>query len=371
MIVRHDHALFVAVAYGNPFMNLGIIEGFYGRPWSFEARAETVARLAPHGYGFYFYAPKADPYLRRRWHEPHPDEDASHLRQLAQLCRENGVRFGIGLSPFELYWNFDRQGGDALRHKLAHLDELEIDDLAILFDDMRGDLPALARAQVDIVEFAAAHTQASRIAVCPTYYTDDPVLDRFYGQRPDGYLEALGSMLDASVDVFWTGPQVCSREISAGHLSEVAAKIRRKPLLWDNYPVNDGPRMSQHLHVRAFTGRPSEIGAQVSGHAINPASQPTLSLIPALTLAESYASGDRYDPQGAFARAAEAVLGPNLAAMVAEDLPALQDVGLDAPGPSAAALRERYAAVDHPGAREIVAWLDGHWRITKEDMEGQ
>ena len=51
---------------------LGIIEGFFGRPWSWPERAAAIRFLRPYGYGFYLYAPKADPYLRRRWQEPHP-----------------------------------------------------------------------------------------------------------------------------------------------------------------------------------------------------------------------------------------------------------------------------------------------------------
>lgn len=352
-------------------MQLGIIEGFYGRPWSLESRMAVVARLKPHGYGFYIYAPKSDTYLRRRWQEDHPDDMAQHLRQLSRFCRENDVRFGVGLSPFELYLNFDRAGGDALRRKTAQLDDIGIDDLAILFDDMRGDLPALARAQTDIVEFTAEHTQASRIIVCPTYYTDDPVLDRFYGQRPAAYLEDLGNMLDPGIEVFWTGPEVCSREFTPGHLGRIAEKLHRKPFLWDNYPVNDGPRMSQHLHLRAFTGRPASIASHIAGHAINPASQPALSLIPALTLAESYAVGELYDYGHAFIRAANDVLGPELAESIARDLQLLTEAGLDNLGGSADKLRERYSAIDHPVAREIVAWLDGDWRITRNDIEEQ
>ena len=350
-------------------MTLGLIEGFYGKPWSFEERAETIARLAPHGYGFFLYAPKSDVFLRRRWNEAHPDETAQDLRQLSLACREQGVRFGIGLSPFELYWNFDRQGGDALRHKIERLDEIGIDDLAILFDDMRGDLPALARAQVDVIDFAAAHTEATRIIVAPTYYTDDPILDRFYGQRPENYLEDLGRTLDPAIEVFWTGPEVCSREFTPGHLARVGEQLRRKPFVWDNYPVNDGPRMSQHLHLRAFTGRPAAIGGHIAGHAVNPASQPALSLIPALTLAESYALGESYDYRRAFEHAATEVLGPELAARVSADLHLLQDKGLDNLGENAAMLRACYTEFDHPGAREIVAWLDGAWRITREMME--
>ena len=142
-------------------------------------------------------------------------------------------------------------------------------------------------------------------------------------------------------------------------------------MLWDNYPVNDGARMAQHLHLRGFTGRPAAIAGQIAGHAINPASQPLLSRIPALTLAESYARGEAYEYRAAFARAARAVLGEALAERVGRDILSLQDRGLDRLGERRAVLRERYAAYDHPGAREIVAWLDGQWNVTDEMVQTQ
>ncbi|MEZ5741799.1 MAG: hypothetical protein R3E68_21770 [Burkholderiaceae bacterium] len=42
-------------------------------------------------------------------------------------------------------------------------------------------------------------------------------------------------------------------------------------MLWDNYPVNDGQRMSQYLHLRAFTpDAPATLAPLLRGHAINP-----------------------------------------------------------------------------------------------------
>jgi hypothetical protein len=346
---------------------LGLIEGFYGKPWSWEARAEAIAFLAPHGYGFYYYAPKADAFLRRRWREPHPPEMEEELRRLSRHCRSQGVRFGVGLSPYEIYRSFDAEAKVALAAKLAHLDDIGVDDLAILFDDMRGDLPDLAKMQVDIVHWVRERSKAARLLVCPSYYTDDPILDRFFGERPADYLEEFGRRLDPAIDIFWTGEEVCARAFSPGHLVRVTAQLGRKPFLWDNYPVNDGPVMSQFLHLRGFAGRPASIRAHIAGHAVNVASQPILSRIPALTLAESYAQGDDYEYGRAFARAAESVLGPELAAMVRGDLMLFQDLGIE----RAQGLQERYAAIDHPGAREIVAWLDGNWRITREEMAVQ
>lgn len=355
---------------GGDEVALGLIEGFYGLPWSPIARDETIAFLAPQGYGFYIYAPKADAYLRKRWREPFPDEDIRHLSAVSERCRDLGVRFGVGLSPFEIYRSFDAATKEDLARKLAELDALGVEDLAILFDDMRGDLPGLARAQIEILDWIGGRTRAGRLIFCPTYYSDDPVLERVFGAMPAGYLEELGMGLDPSVDIFWTGEEVCSRAYGVHHLERVAESLRRAPTIWDNYPVNDGPVMSQSLHLRAFTGRPAEMASAIRGHAVNPANQAVLSRIPALTLSESYREGASYDYGAALVRAAEAVLGPELGTHVRGDLAQMQDAGLDRMGDKARArLRERYAAFDHPGASEIVAWLDGVWTITRAEME--
>ena len=350
-------------------VELGIIEGYYGLPWSWEARAQAVAFLAPHGYRFFLYAPKADPFLRRRWREPYPEETLGQLAALSKVCAGQGVAFGVGLSPFEIYRSFDAEAKSDLARKLDELDAVGVDRLAVLFDDMRGDLEGLARDQIAILHWIAERAKASKIILCPTYYSDDPVLDRIFGVRPRAYLEDLGGDLDPAIDLFWTGEEVCSRQYGLGHLERVTEALRRKPLIWDNYPVNDGPLMSQSLHLRAFTGRPAAMAGHIAGHAINPANQPILSRIPALTLAESYREGEAYEYAAAFRRAAKAVLGGDLADVVERHLSALQDTGLDRLGDSAERLRARYGAIDHPAAREIVDWLDGRWRMTREDME--
>src|SRR5690606_227198 len=111
-------------------------------------------------------------------------------------------------------------------------------------------------------------------------------------------------------------------------LDRVASDLRRKPVLWDNYPVNDGPRMSRFLHLRGFTGR-GGIAGSIAGHAINPALQPQLTLAPAMTLAMSYAQGDAYRYTAAFLEAARQCYGTELAAALEADLLTLNDSGLD------------------------------------------
>ena len=351
-------------------VELGLVEGYYGKPWSWAERRAVVEALIPHGYRFFLYAPKADAFLRRRWQEPHPQEAAAELQAFSTFCRAAGVRFGVGLSPYEVYREFGAAAQDALAAKLAQLDALGLDDLAILFDDMRGDLPDLAANQIEIVHWIAARTRAKRVIVCPSYYTDDSILDRVFGQRPANYLEDLGAGLDPAIMVFWTGEEVCSREFSPGHLERVGRQLRRKPLLWDNYPVNDGPLMSPYLHLRAFTGRPAGIAPHIAAHAVNPALQPTLSQIPAITLAESYRQGEAYQYGQAFLHAACEVAGDDLARALLLNTTQFQGFGRDRlTGENIARMRARYERFDHAAAREVLAWLDGAYDISLAEIE--
>lgn len=208
--------------------------------------------------------------------------------------------------------------------------------------------------------------------MCPSYYSDDPVLDRVFGERPADYLETLGRKLDHAVNVFWTGEEVCSREVSPGHLKRIGDLLGRKPVLWDNYPVNDGDRMSQHLHLRGFTGRPAANAAHLAGHGINPALQPALTAIPAITLAESYRLGPSYQYGQAFRHAAREVVGVELAAQIHADLLVLQDAGLGRISEEKRqSLQRTYNAFDHPAAGEILRWLAGEYRVTDEMVATQ
>jgi hyaluronoglucosaminidase len=350
---------------------LGIIEGYFGRCWTHDERCDVISRLAPAGYRFFHYAPKIDARLRRDWRQLHDGSETDVLTALSDHCRSLDVRFGVGLTPYGAHLDFDADTRAALKAKLAALDALGVDDLAILFDDMRGDVPDLAARQAEIIAFCLDHSRAGRFYTCPSYYSDDPVLDRVFGARPDCYLEDFGRLIDPAIQIYWTGEEVCSVEYSRGHLRNVAQRLGRNVCLWDNYPVNDGPRMSQYLHLRGFTGRGPDIAPWITGHAINPALQPTLGCIPALTLTAAYAQGDDYCYGVAFMEAAVAVVGTELAVMLQTDLLTFQSSGLDRIGERTEKLRLRYAAIDHPAAREVVDWLGGGYAITGEMLQTQ
>jgi hypothetical protein len=341
---------------------LGLIEGFFGRSWSWQERSDYATFLATAGYQFYIYAPKSDSYLRKHWQQDWPDAEFDALRALRESYRAQGVQFGIGLSPYEIYCNPDQHQRAALTQKLERIDQLEPDILCLLFDDMRGDLPGLAQVQCELVKQAADASTAQRLIFCPTYYSFDPVLEKVFGQRPQNYWQDLGSGLDKHIDIFWTGPKVCSPDYPVPHLQEVSALLERKPFLWDNYPVNDGAVKARHLHLRAFGESHAQLAPHIAGHAVNPMNQPWLSRIPLLSLPKAYREGANYNAAIATAMSCQQICGKELVPCLLEDISLLQDLGLQ--GMTEAQKRtlfNRYQALaaDAPWANEICEWLSG------------
>ncbi len=342
---------------------VGIIEGFFGKPWSWDDRTAYAGFLAELGFQFYIYAPKDDRLLRQRWREPWPEATMEVATSTAAAYREKGVKFGIGLSPFELHLQDPAANTADLREKVRQLNDVGPEILCILFDDMRGDDPELASRQAAIADEICAVSTADHFIACPSYYSFDPVIERVYGTRPQGYLADLGRLLDPEIDIFWTGPRVCSRSYPKAHLDEVADLLRRRPFLWDNYPVNDSKLMSPFLHLGPFHDRPAELREQIAGQAVNPMNQAWLSRLPLHSLATSYELGDAYDPAAAYATACRALCGEALAEALISDFEIFQKKGLEGMDATERdAMDKRYGAFrGDPYAAEVLRWLAGDY----------
>lgn len=342
-------------------VDVGVIEGFFGNTWSWDERASYADFLRELGFAFYIYTPKDDRYLRQDWRKPWPEETMAEASALARAYRDAGLSFGLGFSPFELHLDTRPGDNDALQAKVAQLNAVGPDILCIQFDDMRGDAPGLADQQMATIDDICGASTARRFIACPTYYSLDPALERVFGAMPENYLSDFGRLLDPAIDIFWTGPAVCSRDYPANHLVQVAELLRRKPFLWDNYPVNDSASMAPFLHLGPFRDRPAAMLDLIGGHAVNPMNQPWLSRIPIRTLSDSYAQGDGYDPDASFEAACVDLCGDALGRHLVSDLALFQRIGLEKmTSEERDAARERYAAHrDDPYADEVLRWLAG------------
>ena len=77
----------------------GVIEGFYGTPWTEDARLDMISFCGRTGFNAYIYAPKDDPYHREKWREPYPATELQNLARLVAAAQQNGVRFIFAVSP--------------------------------------------------------------------------------------------------------------------------------------------------------------------------------------------------------------------------------------------------------------------------------
>jgi len=128
----------------------GVIEGFFGKAWSWEERIGYARFLRQSGFDFYLYAPKSDTHLRRKWRAPWPEAEARKITELAIAYRKQGVKFGIGLSPFELYLDYGTAAKSDLRAKVSELNAVGPDILAAIIN--HADAVAIAiesQAQVE------------------------------------------------------------------------------------------------------------------------------------------------------------------------------------------------------------------------------
>jgi protein O-GlcNAcase/histone acetyltransferase len=66
----------------------GVIEGFYGPPWSQAERFELFDWMAGWGLNTYLYAPKDDLKHRAIWREPYSAAEAETLGDVIHACKQ-------------------------------------------------------------------------------------------------------------------------------------------------------------------------------------------------------------------------------------------------------------------------------------------
>jgi hyaluronoglucosaminidase len=343
----------------------GVIEGFYGRPWGDAARLDYAQFLQAHGFSYYIYAPKAEQKLRRQWRDPLSLEQLAQLSDLSARFRACGLKFGVGLTPFELHLDYSGHAKSALRNKLRQLNQIGMDILCILFDDMHGAIPGLAQLQARVVADISAWNSATKIILCPTYYSDDPILSRVFGSPPHNYLEDLGDALDPAISIFWTGAKVCSSGYADQHLEDVAERLGRKPVIWDNHIANDGRERCEHLYLDGLSDGWSLNKGLVEGLAINPMNQPALSRIPLAACARKFADAFSGSDKSDVVSLARSMCGEALGQELAKYLDLFQNKGrlsLHAPERAKVLAAFQRHASDHC-AEEVCGWLRGEYQF--------
>ena len=276
----------------------GVIEGFYGKPWTASERVELFDWMARWGLNTYFYAPKDDLHHRALWRERYAPADARELADMIEACRRRQIRFVYALSPGLDIRYSDQTEIDRICERFEQLQAAGGEHFSLLFDDIPGDLPAedaarwgsLAAAQCQVANAVFKWTRErapeSRFIFCPTAYCGRMAAQKLGGAD---YLETVGGELLPGIDIFWTGPNIVSREITTEHAEELQAVLKRKPLIWDNLHANDYD--GRRFFCGPYSGRRPELRQHVAGLLSNPNNELPLNFVPLRSLA-AFAEGD-------------------------------------------------------------------------------
>jgi hyaluronoglucosaminidase len=287
------------------FAHRGVIEGYYGAPYTHADRLWLLARLGAWGMNRYVYAPKDDPFHRARWRSAY---GAATLREFAELVERGaaaGVAVGFAVSPGLTIEYGAAEDVRALQAKFRGFRDLGARFFCLALDDVpTGFLHAADAAR--FTSLAAAHVALTH-AVAEAV-GDDAILwlvpTDYVGVEATDYLATLGEQLAPAIEVGWTGRTVVSPTITAAEAAARAATLRRRLLVWDNVPVTDGP-MRPMLHLGPYLGRDAELPRSVSGLLLNPMAQPRASAIALQTAAAYMADPAGYDAERAWTAAVE------------------------------------------------------------------
>jgi protein O-GlcNAcase/histone acetyltransferase len=285
----------------------GVIEGFYGQPWTEAERLELFGQMAAWGLDAYVYAAKDDPKHRARWREPYTPVEAGAIGSTIEACRRRAIRFVYGIGP-GLDIRYSRDADLALlTARFEQMLALGCDHFALLFDDIPDRLDAadlaqwgsLAMAQCrlanTVFEWMLERRAGARLIFCPTPYCGRMAAAGLGG--PD-YLATVGRALSPGIDVFWTGPDIVSREITVAHVQDVHAQLGRKPILWDNLHANDYD--VRRFYCGPYSGRPPALRSAVGGVLSNPNNEFPLDYVAIRTLAAFLGAGEVWDARQAY-----------------------------------------------------------------------
>ena len=276
-------------------INRSVIEGFYGIPWSFEARKSIIELSGQYKMNQYVYAPKDDPYHHGdQWREPYPEEEAAKIKQLVDVAKANNVDFVWAIHVGETMdfsdaddaenlqlfaegkiadpgqkspglgrqWEQNRTDNhrglyipprqceidkyeaeetfQSVLKKFDQLYSLGVRQFGFFADDI--DFPHARYGVIYVVpfinrineEFVKGKGDVKPLLFCPTYYYQSDIA--YNGTKYMGEIKKL----DPSIEIMYTGASVMSNvnNTVTNYFTNTIA-MGRNPYMWFNYPVND------------------------------------------------------------------------------------------------------------------------------------
>jgi hyaluronoglucosaminidase len=281
----------------------GVIEGFYGTPWTHEQRLRGLSQFSDFGFNRYLLAPKDDPWHRYDWRSPLSEDFLHRVSELMARGRENAITVSVAISPGLTVEYSDGRDVEAIMVRFKQLHSIGVREFGLFLDD----IPARLQSEKDAAKFKSimeAHSyycnavwaelkkldSAITLAICPMQY---------HGKATEQYITEFGSALAAELSLIWTGREICSEYLDISDAKVFKTNTKHTPLYWDNYPVND-VAMLHELHVGPIEGREKGLENHSLGYFANPMDRFELSLISLSTIGDYLWDTHGYNPESSW-----------------------------------------------------------------------
>lgn len=301
-LVREDGTLPVVTVKDAPRNALrGVIEGFYGDPWTHEYRKDLFAFMGQNKMNAYIYAPKADAKHRVQWRVLYTDKELQVMTDLIGTAKENHVKFIYALSPggdIDLGTGYEKEL-EKLFAKCEQMYSLGVRDFAIFLDDIPTlDAQGHGKLLTDFQErFVQTHQGVGNLIAITTEYGDPFLTD---------YTDKIAPLIHKDVVLMWTGPGVIPESITNQSLTKILKKYDRKVLIWWNYPVND--TLANHLYMGPCQNLEDTLYQSITGLTANPMNQGYASMVPLFTTGDYLWNPEAYDKDASLTAACRTLM---------------------------------------------------------------
>ncbi len=279
----------------------GVIEGFYGNPWSTTDRKRQFEFYGQNKMNVYVYGPKDDAYHRGQWRTPYPEAEGNVIKELAEYAKQHKVKFTWAIHPGGDI-QFNETDYQNLVAKLENVYSLGVRSFSIFFDDINNAEGANQAAALNYVteNFVRVHDDVEPLSMCPTQYNK-----AYAGGQSTPYLQALGNDMYPEIQIMWTGNSVVDM-INASDADWVSDIIKRKPYIWLNYPVND--YCINHMLMGKTYGNDLDIADKLEAFASNPMEYAEASKVSLYSIADYSWNMADYDAENSWLRAIKTIM---------------------------------------------------------------
>ena len=317
----------------------GIIEGYYGVPYSAEVTKDLFRFMARYKLNTYMYGAKSDPYHSRFWSDPYPTTITQEqlrigyltqdmLRDITRVAHATKVNFIWAIHPGTAFVNAERTDViPQIMNKLESMYGLGVRQFGVFVDDVGvpSDAPTLKLGADRLSELQHAIDarwnkagSAPADTVKPLHYV--PQLYAYsWVSRQQGrtFFEAL-SPVPAKVNIYITGANVWSVPNNYD-LELVHSWLGRNTSWWWNYPCNDNDvtklfTMDTYANFRdeRHINNLARLEPQLQGTdavIINPMQQGEVSKIALFSVADYTWNNRAFDNHRSYDAAIPAVVG--------------------------------------------------------------